>query len=75
MDWSKCVAVDRDPERMGGVWCFKGKRLAVATLFDYLEDGYSADEFIEFFPVATVEEIHEILRFAKESLELPAAAA
>ena len=75
MDWSKCPAVDRDPERMGGQWCFKEKRLGVACLFEYLEDGYSVDEFVEFFPVVTAEDVNEVLRFAKDSLLQPAVAA
>jgi hypothetical protein len=47
MDGSQCPALDRDPERMAGVWCFKEKRLAVATLFEYLDDDCTIDEFLE----------------------------
>jgi uncharacterized protein (DUF433 family) len=73
MDWSQCKAVE--PERMGGVWCFAGMRLAVASLFEHLEDGATIDEFIEWFPGVTLEQIHEVLEFAKASLEQPAVAA
>ena len=75
MDWSKCTAVDRDPEKMGGVWCFAGMRLAVASLFEHIEGGSTIDEFLEWFPGVTAEQVHEVLEFAKASLEQPAAAA
>jgi uncharacterized protein (DUF433 family) len=75
MDWSQCKAVDRNPKKMGGVWCFAGQRLAVASLFDHLEGGSSIDEFLEWFPGVTAEQVHEVLEFAKASLEQPVAVA
>jgi len=33
MDWSFCSAVDKNPAKLGGVWCFRGTRLPVASLF------------------------------------------
>jgi uncharacterized protein (DUF433 family) len=75
MDWSQCKAVDRDPDKMGGVWCFAGTRLAVASLFEHIDDGSTIDEFVEWFPGVTAEQVHEVLEFAKASLEQPAAAA
>lgn len=60
---------------MGGVWCFAGIRLAVASLFEHLEDGGTIDEFVEWFPGVTEEQIREVLEFAKASLEQPVAAA
>ena len=75
MDWSKCTAVERDSERMGGVWCFAGMRLAVASLFEHLDDGGTIDEFVEWFPGPTAEQVHQVLEFTKASLEQPEAAA
>jgi uncharacterized protein (DUF433 family) len=75
MDWSQCTAVDRDPQKMGGVWCFAGTRLAVASLFENLELGATVDEFVEWFPPVTVEQVREVLEFAKHSLQEPATAA
>jgi uncharacterized protein (DUF433 family) len=69
MDWSKCPAVDRDPERMGGVWCFRGIRLAVVSLFEYLDKGSTVEEFLECFPAVTAEDVHEVLAFVMASLE------
>ena len=75
MDWSKCTAVDRDPETMGGVCCFSELPLQVAALFEHLDDGYTVDEFIEFFPEVTREQVHDVLEFARTSLDLTSVAA
>jgi uncharacterized protein (DUF433 family) len=39
-----------DPEVLGGTPVFRGTRVPVKTLFEYLEDNYSLEEFIECFP-------------------------
>ena len=43
-------AIVRDPEVMHGTPVFRGTRVPVQTLFDYLENGESLDEFLEGFP-------------------------
>ena len=42
-----------DPEILGGTPVFKGTRVPVETLFDYLEGNYTLDEFLECFPTVT----------------------
>ena len=74
MDWSQCSAVDRNPLKCGGAWCFAGTRLTVASLFEHLDKGSSVDEFLEWFPDINPELVHAVLEFARKSLE-PAAAA
>ena len=44
-------AVWVDPGRMGGAPCFRGSRLPVQQLFDWLADGVSLDEFVEDFRI------------------------
>ena len=44
-------AVWVDPDRMSGTPCFRGSRLPVQQLFDWLADGVSLDEFIEDFQI------------------------
>jgi len=44
-------AVWVDPDRMSGAPCFRGSRLPVQQLFDWLADGVSLDEFIEDFKI------------------------
>ncbi|HEY7388964.1 MAG TPA: DUF433 domain-containing protein [Bryobacteraceae bacterium] len=75
MDWSLCSAVDRDPLKLGGAWCFRGTRVAVTSLFEHIDRGSTIDEFLEWFPSVSAEQVHAVLSLAKDSLELPAAVA
>lgn len=75
MDWSRCSAVDRSPGKFGGAWCFRGTRLAVSCLFEHLDQGSTTDEFLEWFPSVSREQVHQVLTFAKNSLEQPAVVA
>jgi len=43
-------AITRDPDTMHGVPVFRGTRVPVQTLFDYLEGGDSLEEFLNGFP-------------------------
>jgi uncharacterized protein (DUF433 family) len=47
----------------------------VASLFEHLDRGATVDEFLEWFPSVSREQVHEVLAFAKNSLESPAAVA
>lgn len=42
-----------DPDILGGAPVFKGTRVPVRALFDYLERGYKLEEFLECFPSVT----------------------
>jgi uncharacterized protein (DUF433 family) len=75
MDWSLCSAVDRNPGKLGGTWCFKGTRLPVAALFEHIDQGSTIDEFLEWFPSVSEEQVHAVLAFAKGSLDVPMAVA
>ena len=75
MDWSECKAVDRNPNKLGGKWCFAGTRMPVASLFEHLDEGSTLEEFFEWFPSVPPDLVHEVLRFAKASLDQPAAVA
>ncbi|MGA2597062.1 MAG: DUF433 domain-containing protein [Bryobacteraceae bacterium] len=46
-------------------------RLQVAALFDHLDQGSTVDEFLEWFPSAGRNHVHQALAFAKSSLEQP----
>ena len=61
-----------DPKVLGGTRVFKGTRVPVATLFDYLEDDYSLEEFIECFPTVSREVATQVLEQSKEALLEPA---
>ena len=42
-----------NPNILGGAPVFKGTSVPVRTLFEYLERGYSLEEFLECFPSVT----------------------
>ena len=73
MDWSRCSAVDRNAGKWE--WCFRGASMPDAALFEHLDWGSTIDEFLEWFPSVSREHIHEVLAFAKDSIEQPAAVA
>jgi uncharacterized protein (DUF433 family) len=50
-------------------------RLPVAALFEHLDQGSTIDEFLEWFPSVSREQVHHVLAFAQSSLEQPAAVA
>jgi uncharacterized protein (DUF433 family) len=54
-----------DPELMGGTPCFRGTRVPFKNLIDYLEGGYSLDEFLRQFPTVTREAAVQALEEAK----------
>ncbi|HYV94297.1 MAG TPA: DUF433 domain-containing protein [Chitinophagales bacterium] len=67
-DWSTCSAVERNPERVSGAWVFKGTRVPVTALFENLEDGASVNDFIEWFPGVSKEQVESVLEFAAQTL-------
>lgn len=57
--------IERDPEILGGTPVFRGTRVPVQTLFDYLEAGDPLDEFLDDFPTVTREQALAMLESAK----------
>jgi uncharacterized protein (DUF433 family) len=62
------AVIHSDPEILGGTPVFVGTRVPFRNLIDYLEGGYSLDEFLDSFPsvsrdqaVAALEAAHEVL--------------
>ena len=56
------------PEIMGGTPVFRGTRVPIQTLFDYLESGESIDDFLEGFPTVSREQVITLLEEAKKQL-------
>jgi uncharacterized protein (DUF433 family) len=73
-DWNCCSEVERDPEKVSGVWVFKGTRVPVRALFENLEDGASVDDFLEWFPGVSRRQVEGVLEHASAGLisETPA---
>jgi len=60
----KIDAINIDPEIMGGTPVFKGTRVPVKTLFDYVGTGESLDEFLIDFPSVKKVQALQVLKFA-----------
>ena len=54
-NWSMQAAITRDSDVMHGTPVFRGTRVPVQTLFDYLENGEPLDEFLAGFPTVSRE--------------------
>ena len=61
IDWSSCVAVERNPEVVSGAWVFKGTRVPLVALFKNLEDGATTEDFVSWFPGPTIEQVETVL--------------
>ena len=72
MDWESCTSVERDPDRVGGAWVFRGTRIPVSALFENLESGATTDEFVAWFPGVTAPQVRDVLAHAARSTLAPA---
>ena len=70
LDWSRCEAVERDPDKLGGAWILKGTRVPVRALFENIEDGASIDQFLEWSPGVTRGHVEVVLEHVANSLTL-----
>jgi uncharacterized protein (DUF433 family) len=69
LDWTTCPAVERDPQKVGGAWVFRGTRVPVSALFENLEGGATVDQFLQWFPGATREQVDRVLEHAARSVQ------
>jgi uncharacterized protein (DUF433 family) len=67
-DWMDCGEVERQSDVLGGTWRFRGTRVPVRALFENLEDGASIDDFLEWFPGVTRQQVIAVLEHASRSL-------
>jgi uncharacterized protein (DUF433 family) len=58
-----------DPKILNGTLVFKGTRVPVRALFDYLSDGLSLEYFLESFPSVSRELATNVLRLGQERIE------
>ena len=71
----RCREITSDPERLGGTPVFKGTRVPVKALMDYLEGGHPLADFLEDFPGVTEAQAIAVLEHARELLVADAPAA
>ncbi len=65
---SQETLVQRSEDILGGTPVFAGTRVPVQTLFDYLEEGDTLDEFLDDFPAVSREHAVKVLERMKETL-------
>jgi uncharacterized protein (DUF433 family) len=58
---SNTPIVSRSPNIMGGTPVFSDTRVPIQTLFDYLKEGDSIDDFLDGFPTVTREQVVGLL--------------
>ncbi|MBM4122067.1 MAG: DUF433 domain-containing protein [Nitrospira sp.] len=57
--------ISSNPDVLGGTPVFRGTRVPVQTLIEYLEGGQTIDDFLEGFPTVTREQVIAFLEEAK----------
>lgn len=65
---SKESAISKSPEVMGGTPVFRGTRVPVQTLIEYIEGGESIDAFLDDFPTVKREQVLAFLESIKAQL-------
>jgi uncharacterized protein (DUF433 family) len=70
--WENLEAVERDPDKLGGAWVFRGTRIPVAALFENLRDGATVDEFLDWFPGVERAQVEAVLDYELERLAVTA---
>jgi uncharacterized protein (DUF433 family) len=53
--------IETDPEKMGGTPVFRGTRVPIQNLFDYLEAGDSLEVFLDDFPTVPRDQVQGVL--------------
>jgi uncharacterized protein (DUF433 family) len=61
-------AVWVNPQRMSGTPCFRGTRVPVQSLIDFLEGGETIDQFLNQYPSITRQQVLSVLDFANSQL-------
>ena len=65
---SQETLIQRSEDILGGTPVFAGTRVPIQTLFAYLEEGDTLDEFLDDFPAVSREHAVKVLERMKETL-------
>ena len=68
-DWSTCPAIESIPSKVSGAWVFKGTRVPLSAFFHNLKGGATIDEFMDWFPGVTRDQVEAVLVHQVQSLE------
>jgi len=55
----------KDPQILGGTAVFRGTRVPIQAMFDYLEGGETLEEFLAGFPTVSRDQALRVLEQAK----------
>ena len=72
ISWQELDAVESHPNKMSGVWLFRGTRVPVATLFENLRDGATIEQFLDWFPGVGRDQVEAVLNHEYEALAVAA---
>lgn len=67
--------IDINPEILGGTPVFKGTRVPIQNLFDYIEGDESLDGFLDDFPSVSRQQVIQLLEALKAQAINPPKAA
>ena len=70
LDSSNCSVVERDPGKVSGAWVFRGTRVPVIALFENLEGGARVDDFLDWFPGVSRQQVEAVLEHTQRSLQI-----
>jgi uncharacterized protein (DUF433 family) len=70
LDWSICSVVERDPGKVSCAWVFRGTRVPVIALFENLEGGARVDDFLDWFPGVSRQQVEAVLEHTQRSLQI-----
>ena len=62
----KAKIITSDPQTLGGTPVFRGTRVPLQALIDYLESGQTIDQFLQGFPTVKKSQVIDFLDEAKE---------
>jgi uncharacterized protein (DUF433 family) len=65
---TKQPLITSTPDILGGTPVFRGTRVPVQTLIEYLAGGQTIDDFLEGFPTVTREQVIDFLEEAKAKM-------
>ena len=58
------TVIIKDPDILGGIPVFRGSRVPVQNLIDYLATGETIDSFLDDFPTVNREQVIQFLEYA-----------
>ncbi len=58
--------VSSSPKLLGAALVFRHTRAPIQTLLDYLNDGFTLEEFLQYFPSVVREDAVEFLKLIEE---------